>query len=313
MNTKQYFADNQKEMLRFLNTEGGRFLLGVDKNPIIQITPNSVHQLMDFREGKPVIWAKFYTREVFNEFIPTFDKLAILKDEWRRKYDPYKAFLNYSGLERYKNLPQIYLTTTNFNTNAGGDGGMDSHDSVWATARNGPADTLYDSNTTVKIYAEYADAYYIARLWMPTDTSGLTASATISAANFNHYVTAQNVTPAYEICTVQGSQTTATDLVIGDWANIGATEGATRVSSVTTSAYKVIALNATGLTWISKTGYTHMAFRMGRDLDNSAPAASAAITEITVNTGDAASNKPYLDVTYTLPETAGGNFFQFMQ
>lgn len=98
MNPKQYFKTNQKQILSLLNTEGGRFMLGVDKRPIVKITPNSVHQLVGFEKDRVVLEAKMYTRDCFASLILPINKVDILDFEYKGKYDREKALHVFQSL-----------------------------------------------------------------------------------------------------------------------------------------------------------------------------------------------------------------------
>ena len=59
-----YFEKNQKLLLSLVNTEGGRYLLGIkEKEKVVKVSPSSYH-LLDGVEGKNlVIRGKFYCYE----------------------------------------------------------------------------------------------------------------------------------------------------------------------------------------------------------------------------------------------------------
>lgn len=59
-------------------------------------------------------------------------------------------------------------------------------------------------------------------------------------------------------------------MVVEDFDQSGTTEGADR-QTITTTGWKTFALNATGLSWISKTGYTKLGLKTALDIDNTAP------------------------------------------
>ena len=72
------------------------------------------------------------------------------------------------------------------------------------------------------------------------------------------------------------------------------------------SQYNDFALNAAGLSNISKTGVTKMGSCLTNDADNSAPSwGSAHDNYVDINFADAGSNKPKLVITYTIPDNPG--------
>ena len=110
------------------------------------------------------------------------------------------------------------------------------------------------------------------------------------------------------ISVVQGRQASPTALTAADYPKAGnqlqgATEGAARVglSNVPLNAYTTWNLNASGLAWVTKGGYTQLALREGHDLLNIWPNyASGKGVALTVVMSESAtpSQTPYLEITY---------------
>ncbi|NTW31248.1 MAG: LamG domain-containing protein [Bacteroidetes bacterium] len=175
----------------------------------------------------------------------------------------------------------------------------------WSTVRNastGDVTTTAFMAGTEKWYWS-TNVYSITRQFFTPNTSGLTSSAIISAASFNIYPSAYDGTPN-PIGMVNHSITSTTTVAAGDYVNCGslnsATEGTNARLSVTApGAWYSMNLNATGISWISKTGLTKLGFRQSNDLDNSAPDNTRHYVPYwdTYNS----ANAPYLSVTYTIP------------
>ena len=159
-------------------------------------------------------------------------------------------------------------------------------------------DTVWDAthNATTGTSAHYTGAYAyapelinnfgtdfsmtLARAFYPFDTSAIPDGATVTAATLNLYCKEKHfgLTGSYDYFNVvQTSQASTSSLTTSDYDNCGAvhspTVGASNVtiSTLSTTGYTTISLNSTGLGWISKTGYTKLGLRVGRDLADASP------------------------------------------
>lgn len=150
----------------------------------------------------------------------------------------------------------------------------------------------------------------IARAFFPFDTSALPDEATISAATFNvyvNYVEDDDNDGDDWINIVQTTQASNTELVTSDYDQCGAvdnpTEGATRIDlgNITASQYNVWTLNATGIGFISKTGFTKLGLREGHDAIDSPISGSNYWNRIKTRYSEytGTGSDPYLSVTYT--------------
>jgi hypothetical protein len=154
--------------------------------------------------------------------------------------------------------------------------------------------------------------YQIVRGFLPFDTSDLPNTATITAGVFSVYVTGtadiDNDGDDY-IVAVQTSQTSNTELVVGDYDTCGDAitnptigSNTSDISGIGSSAYEDFTLTATGRSWISLTSYTKLGLREGHDCLNHAIATSVGYTRIQLSTSEeeGTSQDPKLVVTYTL-------------
>lgn len=185
--------------------------------------------------------------------------------------------------------------------------------SNWATAHDAvtgtPAGYTDYTGTTLIVDVEVnsTSLFLIVRGFLPIDTSGIDDGDTITAATLNLYVGSKVNTDndgGDWINVVQTSQASSTTLSTADYDQCGAisnpTEGATRIDigSITTSAYNSWTLDATGIGWISKTGYTLLGLREGHDATNVSIAASTGNSISVASSEDTSGTKdPYLDVT----------------
>lgn len=201
--------------------------------------------------------------------------------------------------------------STTFYSGAG-DGRVYYGTNIW--------NVTHDSSTGYAAYTQSGDVlsshysagtYHIHRFFLPFDTSALDDGATIQSATLN-----VNVTNVYQavgtssVAVVQTSQASTSELVNEDFDQCGAidnpTEGATRIA-ITSTGWKQWTLNATGLGWISKTGWTKLGLRIGwLDCDDVAPTDGSQELWITIDTSETA-NDPYLQVTWEL--AAGQQLF----
>lgn len=143
------------------------------------------------------------------------------------------------------------------------------------------------------------------RAAFPVDTSGLDDAATISAATFNVKgagVLVNNDADAQAyLAVIQTTTASDTSLVSADFDNFGYIKGSADVanSGLSTSAYNVFTLNATGIGWINKTGFTKLGLLEGHEIENLAVAARNSMGALMSETADTTSD-PYLEVTYTV-------------
>ncbi|NMB48773.1 hypothetical protein GYA13_05075 [Candidatus Kuenenbacteria bacterium] len=178
----------------------------------------------------------------------------------------------------------------------------------WATARGAATGDGVSNTRTDREYArsEFADPVYeIFRLFLPFNSSALDDGATISSAILNLYGgyirTADNDGNDYSVV-VQTSQASPSALTTADYDQVGSTAGSATydTSVLVEGGWNALILNTTGLSWISKTGYTLLGIREGHDMINDPPTGKItheyAISE--------SAYDPYLSITYNVTPTA---------
>jgi len=211
-----------------------------------------------------------------------------------------------SLLEKVKNsLVKIALAVCPPDCYSGaGDGYVRSENATWTTARTATTGDGFNYNTGGNIlgssyYSSYWDKYRFYRSFFPVDTSALPVDATISGAKFYYNISTINVSTGGGQDLVQTSQVSTSELELADVHSFSYTVGATRVD--TGLGYNYFTFNGTGLTWISKTGYTKLGIICARDTDNSSPGEvnSSDIYSGYYSNQTGTDKDPYLVITYT--------------
>ena len=155
---------------------------------------------------------------------------------------------------------------------------------------------------------EGANSYTVARIYLPFDTSALNDATTINSATLvvNQVDTAGEGTRGVGL--IQTTQASNTSLAVGDFDALtvnSPTEGATRVTCDSTGD-KTWTLNASGLSWIVKTGYTKLGLRMDKDIDNSTPTARN-YSRFSFAEATGTADDPVLSIDHTDPVSGPAN------
>jgi hypothetical protein len=307
MNDK-FFKSNQKLLLGLVNTEAGRYLIGINKNDqAVKITPNSVHILRDFVDNKPLIEGKFYGYERMAKILmPLLTKMDIINNF------SYKSLLHHSGLYLNPKYPSIFLLAQDFYAGAGD--GVTANDDVstsWATTHDAATGNAAGagSATTNRFLGSYLisgdSKYAIYRAYYPTDTSAIGSAGTITAATLSVYSDPGDGTTNPDGVVVATSQASTSTLATSDYSLIGSTAFSDVITASGTS-YKIWTLNATGRSNITKAGTTKMGLRNSTyDNSNSAPAINGVWATGNFSEQTGTSKDPYYSITYT----ASSGFF----
>lgn len=154
-------------------------------------------------------------------------------------------------------------------------------------------------------------AYYVDRALFAFDTSAIPDAATITSATLEIYVSAGSSPAGLDIYLdlVTAAPADPTSLVVGDYDSFGTTRLTASSLNVwpATGTARTFTLNAAGLAAISKTSYTSLFVIMANDFENSTTSPTNLYTSwsyATLNSANAASNKPLLTVNYS---EAGGS------
>lgn len=170
-------------------------------------------------------------------------------------------------------------TTYTFYSDAGGDsGGSIPNQATWAAARNSTTGGGDPSlSTRFMGAAEREDAgstFNVARGFFPFNTASLPDGDTISSATFTLIkFSGANPQTAGLVLTTQAS---STSYASADFDNITLNTPAEGTSArvdtnVTNETAITFTMNATGIGWISKTGWTNLGTRFTGDIDNVTP------------------------------------------
>lgn len=321
---KKFFQKHQKILLWAINTKIGRWLFGVEKmghrakgKKIVGVGTNSITTIKRKTKKKIYLETQFFCQPEYGiKLSKVFFWLPVAEYKPGFALRPayqlgFIAALTLVGFH----LPILFLITdADRNSNAGGDGFVGSFNAsnAWAGAQSGNQNTIYDtSSNAYLVYALYSGNSYCGRGFVPFDTTGLVG--VIESSYTKVYVTGSaysgygDDSPYIYFNVVSSTEADPTDLVLADYTRYGTTKGASDKSlNGLGTGYKQFDLNATGLTWINKTGYTKLAFRPGHDFGNAQPSQYGTVNQVTVNYSENATNKPVLSVTHTVP--AGGGF-----
>lgn len=327
-----FFEKHQKILLLLANNRWLRWLLGLNRMPkgttegkkIIKIFPASVHVALKGRKEE----AYCFTRPRFAEALAYNLKPVVVfvsRDRMRLvwRFSPIGAL----GLLAAFFVPKFGFlsfigTVTDFFAGAG-DGGVTLQglaNNLWATWRDGTTGShvSYTNSTTSAgssiaanphIYVDGNTRYAGGRGFFPIDTSGLGASANISAASLFLCTNSKGRT-TYANNNVEVTESTVvsdTVLATSDFDNVNNVKWATGIlhdSLAAVGSFSEFVFNATGYGAINKTGYSKYAVRYAYDVDNSAPGltgGSQIYYEIRTSEQAGTSSDPYLRVTYTTP------------
>ena len=307
---------NSSLLIKLANSEAGRYVLGIKNDfPIVKISPNSWH----FRIGKHKVRGIFHCYNVIEKCLSPYLVYKSLAKSYVKEYDDYKGFLHFNQLERNSKYPTIFLDVATIYSSAG-DGAIRNSDSVWATVRGAASGASNDGTSAssgggcpLTIFAD--PNYIIDRGFFPFVTSSLGADSIVSAATLNIYVVTKTDLSNGNVALIQTTQASVTALSNDDYNNLtldSPSEGATRLdigTDITTGAYNIWTLNATGLGWIDEVGNTLLGLREKRDIDNTTPDANQNDLVVRYSEFADTTSDPYLSVTYTPPTRAGYSFF----
>jgi hypothetical protein len=172
----------------------------------------------------------------------------------------------------------------------------------WADSRNGVTQFTGEGGY-LACYVIPSTYYGIRRLFVTFDTSALPDNAIIDSASVDVNNGGGTLNIAQNHCLVTHTSASNTTIVASDFTQLtlnSPPEGATRQAMRTDTQTQTFALNATGLSWISLTGYTKLCLRSSLDVDNSQPA---------LGNNSVICGFGSLTINYHLPVT--GNFFNF--
>lgn len=280
----------------------------VDRNKIVEITPNSV---------------KEYVEHIYSSCDGTsirFKEYLFIRNEYALRlqslfYPVWNTFHTWDMVIANQFAPQLNLgfdTLTQYPASIGANNPVAGHvrfggsNDTFATIRGGTVGIAGTNNDVgARIAAgDSSNGYNSMRRGIALfDTSSLTTDAIISEATLSFYVNSKSDTMSQSVGITSVSLASDTALVDADYnvTNFGSTRFATdkTIASISTSAYNDWLLNTSGINATSKTANSKFALRVSCDIDNSAPTwSSSADASINVNFVD--TNLPKLVIIYTV-------------
>jgi len=311
----ELFSKYQKQILAFANTKFGRSYLGASIDlPISHIHPGAtaysvdkIKRVADVYTGDPHAKSLGLALVGLDEAVKSF---GFIKEYFEK---PDLIIPHFMGLI----TPRPYLPRVMFSTDVYSDGdpestsvdgnigtsGYPSPYTSWASAMSS-AGTSNDSATNIYVGCERQanggdNRYALWRGYMLYNTGVLNIEA-VSAAAFRHYLTQKNAAMPVNTMYIVGSNPASnTALTTADYAITKTDYGNFAFGSRSTSAWYEDALNATGRSVVSKTGITKLGLTHSYDFSGTTPPNNDTTSNIYFNTGDNASNKHSLRLTYT--------------
>lgn len=311
----KFFEKHQEAILFCANKPFLSWLLGMNRLPealkgkfICKISPNAIHWVdHKNKKGIPTFRGAFFTSPRFAEAL-AFNLSPFVYVQGKRTSSFQFSPVGFLGMLLVALVPKFGFlgfigTTTNYSVGTG-CGYVGYSNASFSTARSAADGNATGNNPSSEDnYFQcyfFGGTYYMNREFYPTDTSGLTAGANISAASLNYYWAAATNVDGVGNVVVSTTQASTSTLANADYDQIGTTDfGRKAWSSHTGSAMNLIDLNASGIAAISKTGTTKIGIINTRDFDNSAPTGNNySATRFQAYTGS--GSDPYIAVTYTL-------------
>jgi len=298
----ELFKKFQKPILAFANSWIGRRYLGLskelDKNiRIFRMHPNSY-----------VVRRNGHFEQVFRGY-----------DLFGQRLESALRIASFGLVPIFfKGAPALMFALTVNTFFSGAGDGFTKHDNAsWDTAHDATSANFSDyTSELIDVKSEYTDKYWVNRGFFPVDTSVLPDDAIVLGATFQVFFSSvrddDNDGNDY-LNIVQTSQASPLSIVNGDHDQCGAvnspTVGSTNVdiSGLSAGGSHTFTLNATGLGWISRTGYTMLGMREGHDIaDNSVATSTNTITGVRIFSSERAgtAQDPTFVVTFDTPPGA---------
>jgi len=216
--------------------------------------------LVGYQMTKEIATGDWFDVEIATTTIDAFNQQTV------SVLDRFRA---YATVSTFYPDPSVEVTTVDGTVNTNGK-------ATWTAARDPVSgDVATDDGTSAYIYAENIaspNLYRVSRGYYLFDTETIPDTDTISSATLSLYGGAKGDNYGDSVHIIQTAPVSNTALAVGDFSLVTFTSGSsmTLVDYIITG-YNDFALNATGLTWISKTGITKLGAIMGYDLNNTDP------------------------------------------
>jgi len=209
-------------------------------------------------------------------------------------------------------------TTTDFFSDSGHgstttDGYLDHYENpgVWTSVQVATTSTSYDTDgTSLIVTSKFFTDAEIRRIGATIDTSALGSSAIIDSAKYCFYPTTINE-DADSLRVVSFSPASYNTFAPSDYdkTNFGTSGWSADIptTSLTLNATNCIDFNSTGISNINLISITSFGLRYVSDVTDTPPAGSVN-NDVVMNSADAGTHRPYLEVTY---HTSGGSSSSF--
>lgn len=335
MQADKLFKKFQPELLAFANTGYGRKYFSnfgdselKEDYRTVKVTPDSVHQLLEFKGTKSIYRAVIYSGSPYIKLLGEVLTMCDIAFENNKRVTDKKLsslviphFLG-ETLKLSNRLPKIFLTTTTFNPDASsvdGDVYREIADpgEVWGTIKAGAGTGTDATSATFYAFKSRASGttspnfIRFRRGIVGFLTSSLGTGVNISSATFSTYgssVLQEDATVAPSLNVYGATLSSNTALANTDFANVASTSFSTTIpyASIVTSAYNDWVLNANGIANINITGNSNFSIRDSvYDVGGSTPGYLSTAEENIVMQSSEGANKPKLVVIYT---NAGASF-----
>lgn len=269
---------------------------------------------------------KYYKGEVNGKkkFIyKIYDGEAFYKDEKADKWFYVEnATTSINTFELATDFEGMFGATTSTYSSAGDGFVYRNSDSSWDTAHDETvgAGADYTADYALARSDKEGTSYPIYRAVVQFQTNIIPANEGVVSSTVYLFVHDPNDgdNDAYGYTNlVSANPASDTELVIADYDLIGSVDGATQGAvaidntNLVDEAYNAYLLNASGRSWISKTGYTSLGVREGHDLEDVAPDA-ATYNGVGFRTSERAdvNQRPYIEIeTSTCVYSGSGDWY----
>lgn len=309
---KELFYKYQPQLLKLANHPLGRKYLGISHEVkdkiVVKLDPNAYTTQVGRRKFQS-------TFRCYNLFEKKLGGALKFSDSLLEGIKYYFTPQEFRWLE-YCASPETFYSgagdgSVSYNGDAGaGTAWATGHDAVTGSSMRDDEDPAYGPMITIRNDNGLLGG--IGRWFSPHNTTSLTLSATLVSAVYSYmaqyFGDYWSTDAKSRLDLVQSTQADPITLALADFDQLGTTLGASSIdlTGLSTETYINFTLNATGLTWISKTGWTLLGSREGHDTDNTSPAQPAGETRYTgiypyTSEEAGTTSDPKLVVTFSLP------------
>jgi hypothetical protein len=184
-----------------------------------------------------------------------------------------------------------------------------NRDMDYPTCRTAASGWAIYANIQVGQYVTIAPMYYTYRGELIFDTSTIPAGAIISGVKLQLLGQAAVIGAGFNIVVLNGQPDYPHDpVVLGDYDRTlySGDGGSLSAAAVNIGVYNDIVLNATGISWINKGGWTKLCIMSSRDISGDAPVFGND-EYVTLGNPSVPGQEPILEVTYNMPDLPIGD------